>query len=153
MATEEYGIVVGDIEEELPELPAFAATTVPTTTQVTSRITRVSEDVNAVVNGQGVSTDSVLADDEAKGWVRTTIILGVAAWAARSRRGATGKRADKLEQMFESRVDRIRDEPEVVLSGAWSSSNARGTRTHDATNPAANVQRQFHYAQPRRTIF
>ena len=153
MPTETYSIDNADVTPEFPDYPAFSATTKPTSTQVDARVEVVAGEVNGYLVAQGFTTAEVLADATAQEWVSRTIVLGVAAWCARSMRGPAATRAEVLQQEYRDRLRALVSEPAILGTLYAPAADAQGVRTHSATAPEAGRVKLFHYARSRANIF
>ena len=153
MAAEDYGVVVGDVSAEFPDYPAFSASTLPTSTQVTARIAVVASEVNGYLTSGDYTTAAVLANDNAIGYMQRTIVIGVAAWCARSMRGAANTRKEELQTDYRARLTTLRNDPGVLGSVYEPTSQAMGVQTHSVLTPEAGRNAIFHYSQPRNRVF
>ena len=152
MAVEVYGVVIADIDTEFGDYPARSASTRPTSTQVTARITTVAGEVNEYLDQAGFTTAQVTADDDAQEWVKRSIVLGVSAWVARSLRGAAQTRSDSLLQQYQDRLSRLVNNPAILGTIYSAAGDSYGTRTHNVLYPASGRLAKFHYASTRDQI-
>lgn len=152
MASEDYGVVYSDVSAEFPDFPGFSATSMPTATQVTARIAIVAGEANGYLTSSGYTTAAIAATDDGKSYMARTIVLGVAAWCARSMRSAQG-RADELQNEFRRRLQALRDDPSVLGVVYEPTSQEGGIQVQSATDPEAGRLRLFRYSQSRDRLF
>ena len=155
MATQTYSLTHTDLSDEFADYPAFSSTSLPTSTQVTSKITDIAGSVNGYLERVGMTPALVSSDSEGAEWAKRTIVLGVGAWCARSMRGKAFVRAEQLQQEYRDRLTALIDSGGAVLgSGLYSSSaNAQGVRTHSVLNPESGMLKKFHYSNSRSNTF